>query len=420
MKKYLFDLDNTIADTSEIKIYRKSAEGMEYLAENIDKFNIYYNPKITNLINKLNEKGKISIITNAPLNYAKAILKKGEFSESIPIYSNMKKPIPTKIYFELKRKINPNETIVIGNSPKDIIAAHGYIEDFAGYEWPETFNLPSAGVIFKRENEKIRLKKAIKLNKAEPNKILKNTEDLEELVDEFESGKITYQRRKSIDEYFFISKQELPEKDIKIEIFYLGNYYPKDKFPDMNKKDAFSQHLLRFKRAQDCPIENINDRIIDKYFFNGQIRGIYTYWHSIKFFLEKAEDRIDEMNLKGKTEVIASPNSYPEYCYDTDVNQAFARKLNNDCFNISETKRIVYRVFPKEKHSRGIENHLKTIGIEKTALSHIQTLNNIIIFDDNITSGSQIKAIAYLLRQKCNFQGNIYGLTLGKTVGSMQ
>jgi phosphoglycolate phosphatase-like HAD superfamily hydrolase len=416
-KHYYFDLDDTIADTSKLRVYRRTEDGRKYISENTEKFSIGYYPEITRLVNNLNEKGQASIITNMSEEYAKAVLKRGEFSSSLPVYCDLKKPCQDLFEERVLSKKVWSDGIVIGNSPSDILAAHGYEEDFAGYNWPKSHHLPSVGVLWgKYKDVEERFKQAAKISSAEPRKILLKISQLEEIIEKCEKEGIGYELRKDPHSYncvendeFFPYNLEKYAKDIKN--IYLGEFYPREKGKHM---DDFSQKIIRFKNSRDVPLTDINENLKDEFYSRGYgLLSFDTYIQNLNALLAIAKPKIDGLNLKGKSLVVAAPGSSPEYCNESDINHIFARKINKDFFGFPDTGRFIKRIFPKIKHQRGAEIHIKTMGIKRG--EKLPLLDNIIIFDDIYTTGSQTKSIAYLLRKKARFQGNLYCLTLGKT-----
>ena len=412
--RYYFDLDDTIADTSELRMHRKTEEGRKHISKNIDKFEINYYPNVTKLVNELGREKRAEIITNISEEYAKAVLRKGGFLDSIPVRCRLKKPCQDNLYKTLPKW--GASGLVIGDSPIDILMAHGYEEDFGGYDWPFSEHLLSAGVLWANYTPEEKLRKAARISMAEPQKILMKTAQLEGLIDDFESGKgFAYRTRKEPHKYKIVEWDEFSpygyEKCSKeIRVFHIGEYHKKQNNARM---DDFSQRIMRFKDSRNFSPAEINSYLEDE-FYTEKTGLIHfdNYRDNLKFLLKAAKEKIYEMNLNGKSIVIAAPEASPHYCYETDINHAFARKLNKSMFNES-TKRFVYRLFPKLKGEKGYKIHLKTMGIKKQ--SNLEDYDNVIIFDDVYTSNSQVNSVAYLLRKKAKFSGNLYCLTLGKT-----
>jgi len=419
-KKYYFDLDDTVADTSELRMHRKTEEGKKYISENIKKFNIGYYPDLTKLINKLNEKEKVSIITNISEEYARAVLDRGGFSKSIPIHCELKKPCQDLFSKKVLSKQAISDGIVIGNSPIDILTAHGYEEDFAGYDWPISHHLPSAGILWGRyKDDGQRLRNAERIQKAEPSRMLMEISQLEGLMEDFEKGNMGYKLRKDPHRHDCVKKEEFYPSLMRkysegITYRHLGYFHPKEKGKRM---DDFSQRILRFKDSRNFQLDEIKNNLKDEFFYKGaEKQGLIsfdTYKDNFYRLIYMAKEKIGALSLNGKSIVVASPGSSPEYCNESDINHLFARRLNKDIFNIPDSKRFVSRIFPKIRHMKGTEIHLKTIGIRKN--DKLPEVSNIIIFDDVYTGGSQTNALAYLLREKAGFNGNLYCLTLGKT-----
>ena len=91
--------------------------------------------------------------------------------------------------------------------------------------------------------------------------------------------------------------------------------------------------------------------------------------------------------------------------------KAVAGRLSIPAYN-----RLLKRIYPKkEAHNNGdrdLSTQYRTTGYDKRY--YIPT-DNIILIDDVTISGSQLKSLAKILRG-VNYQGNIYGIVLGKTV----
>lgn len=127
----LFDLDNTIADTSNLQIIRESHDTAS-LALLLTDLEIH--DAANRLINFLAEQNvKLGIVTNSPRWYAEAILKNfGIFEkfQSIVTYNEVTrsgiKPSPNGIRLALDELdvSDPSKVIYIGDEGKDIIASY--------------------------------------------------------------------------------------------------------------------------------------------------------------------------------------------------------------------------------------------------------------------------------------------------------
>lgn len=395
MKHYFFDLDECLVDTSQIKDYRYTREGLEFITQHPEKVPTkVYDQWLADYVNTLHRIHKnVSIATNSPPNYARAILNKHKFSKDIPIYAGISKPLSKRFNSVLENlKINPEDAILIGDTSKDILTAHGCECASLATPWGEhTLD---------------------QIKKAEPSAIVNEPRQLEELIKDFDIGNIKYSSRKDPQNYlFFDEEKSTPFPEIKL--LNLEDYHPVSR-PSNN----FSKRVLRFKKIKNSTIDEIREGKKDLFFHDGELKGRKAFKYEFKILLEQTREYISGMNLKGSTLVLPSPNSCPEYCYNSDPNLMMAQRLNKRYFEIDSPGKIFHRVYPKEAaHNSGARNkeiHYKTIGIKKT--TQLPKTDNIIIFDDIITFGTQIRSLANILRQITGFSGNLYGLALGKTV----
>ena len=393
MKNYLFDLDGTLLDTSKLKPYRNTNDGMNYVSEHPEMVpSALYSQRLVSLVNELGRHNKASVVTNAPSNYSIALLKKHGFNvDAIKIYAEMKKPSTDSL-----PAISP-DTIMIGDTPVDIFTAHA-------------LKIPSIAVFWGIDTSTI-----TRISKSEPSRIAPNIEKLEEMIGEFESNRIVYEERKDPANFKFAG--EFSGQDPEINPSFISTYYPLKEYPyGKNPNYEFSSNILRVKESKGFHEYQIKKGARSLYFNKGGIKRGAVFKDVLNDFLHKLEDKISSMNLKGSTAVLASPNSMPEYGYLFDVNHELAKRLNARCFGADNPERIIHRVYPKyaahQGGSRG--DHYSTIGIRKD-LNLQLNLNNIILFDDVCTTGSQMNALGHIIRELCGFQGNLHFLSIGKT-----
>lgn len=127
----IFDLDNTILDTSSLKQIRES-RNMDALDKNLDTLEIH--DAANRLINFLFEENiKLGIVTNSPRWYAEKILKHFkifDLFQSVVTYNEVSfygiKPSPTgikKVLADLQIT-DPSTVLYIGDEPNDVIASY--------------------------------------------------------------------------------------------------------------------------------------------------------------------------------------------------------------------------------------------------------------------------------------------------------
>lgn len=398
-KHYFFDLDGTLVETSQLFAHRKTAQGKKFVANNplqVPSFDI--DIKLQNLITQLNKNGKVSIITNSPLEYARTLLSKHNFPTDLPIFAALNKPNKSRLEEAITSLgVLEQNAMIIGDSPIDIIAAHECGIASIGVSWGEG---------------------SVKnLKKAEPLKIVNNYDELLESLKAFNKEEIGYEIRKRPDFYQFLEKDELLVEDPQIDFHNLQAYFPCG-HPEFYHSN--SNRILTFKESKNFLFKDIQNGKIAQYFHNGQVRDNVKYYDIIKEYFKKLGDMISG-NLKGNTLCISTPNSSPEYCFQSDPNQIISYSINTQRLGVeaNQARRLLYRVFPREASrisgNRNKDEHYNTIGVKSNATIH-QGIENIIIFDDITTSGSQATAIGNILRNKLNFNGNLYGLSIGKTI----
>ena len=141
IKMVIFDLDDTLVDSSCFEEYRIQKK-WEKLDEEIHNFRILFDAKET--IDSLKQKGlNVSLITTSPKNkYAKKVVE--HFGIDIPLeniygYEDLRQisnlPLKTSTICEIKTKydLSTDEIIFVGDSEKDFLACAAANIPFASY-----------------------------------------------------------------------------------------------------------------------------------------------------------------------------------------------------------------------------------------------------------------------------------------------
>ncbi len=397
MRRHLvFDLDDTLVDTSKLKPYRKTRQGREFIVENVDDLPTELcHPSLLEIVESYHRKTSVSILTNSPYDYSKAILQKHGFPSDLPVIAAAKKPSPVGLRkAATQARIGTGSMLLIGDAATDILAAH-------------SCRTPSVAVTWGFSSEK-------QLRRAEPQRITSDAGELEDIITGMEKSWNAYKPRASPNQYNFLPKEEFYQPTPEVDFHSVGEYVPFSS----GRKDYFSGDILTFKRAKNFTIKEIVDGATDKYFYSGQIRNGAGFKSNVVSFANKAGDLLDSMDLPGKTLLVAAPNSYPEYCYKADINRVVVKMLANrdDDYHCHE-RRLLRRIHPKtEAHhmgDRSLYTHYKNIGMGKKEIVEIDP-DNIVIFDDIKTTGTQLKSLAKLLQYFVG-DANFYSLTLGET-----
>lgn len=119
----MFDLDQTLVDTSKIEKWRKEQQWEECLSH-FHLTTLY--PNIQKFLQSVSNK-KIAIVTNSSFNYAKKLLEYHQIKYNKLIAyqkTGRNKPYPDQLLRCAEElQVNPYKCIYIGNDPNDIVAA---------------------------------------------------------------------------------------------------------------------------------------------------------------------------------------------------------------------------------------------------------------------------------------------------------
>jgi len=288
---------------------------------------------------------------------------------------------------------------MIGDTARDILTAHQARIPSIAVTWGSTSSIEQ-------------------IAQAEPTRIASDFQDLEYKIADFEEGVFNYKSRTKHRDYMMLPESQRNKiLSVKIENKYLGEFcsYKKD------KRDIHSNLVRAFDQSRDVSVKDIQTGCRKEYFAGGIVRQGEVFNDVLENFKDRMSRLILSFNLKGSTGIIAAPNSCPEYCYKSDPHQNLvedvAKITGCKCRDInSEYRRVVNRVFPKvSSHTgggRGIFNHYKTMGF--SPIMDLSSLNNIVIFDNVKTTGSQIKSMAFFLYH-FGFRGKFCSATLAYT-----
>lgn len=386
---FLFDFDNTLVNTIKLKPYRTTREGHQYITNNPT---LVPSQSIDDSLPGLLESYQYRsiIASNASTNQIEILLAKHHFPQ-LPVYGNLKKPVGPEFQALISSIRGAGEdAIIIGDSPHDILAAHHNAMASIAVSW---------GQYSKRQ-----------LQKAQPTRIVDNVDELNTTLQEAASGKLVptpYVIKPHLQLYnpSFLDPEITP--------LSLGTYIPWG----TGQSDQHSKDILTYKAARDYTFKQLENHQTSQYFWNGSIRAGTRIKSVVDKFFNQVSRRVESLDLKGTTQLIAAPNCLPSYCYLLDTNHLIAFNVNKD----HEQQRLVERVLPKQKSTQGERSkmaHYRTMALNVLLEQHQNAPNNIVIFDDVSTTGSQLDVIGSILRSS-GFNENLYSLTLGTTSGDM-
>lgn len=396
---YAFDLDDTLVDTFDLEVYRGTNEGRAYLPQNIAALPTKsFHPDLLKLVKSLSKKSFVSIITNAPEDYARAVLKKHHFPDNLYVQGSANKPsIQETFQARHHSGADKSKTILIGDHPKDILTAHD-------------LNIVSVGVTWGRQATEQQLERA------EPQHIVHDIGALEQTIIAFEKGQLKYSQRTEPDKYLRLPKAEDNTPVPEIDIFWLDKYHP-------YRSEGFNHHsamILLFKKGKNFTSEEITAGARDDYFSYDKIKPGRKIILNYGYFQDQLTSLIQEKKLLGNTLVLPAPNSLLEYCYRGDFTVDFLKNLCAGLENhVVAPRSLIPRIFPKEEsHNSGVHSlkeHYDTMGLRNDITSEqLNEYDNVLIFDDITTSGAQLQSIGKILTY-FGFKGKLYGVALGKT-----
>jgi histidinol phosphatase-like enzyme len=401
----LLDLDRTLIDTSSVEEHMRDSRGRDYVANNITRFlTDPYHEDLAKLLNKMANHSMVSIVTNSPKHYARAVLKKHGFSQDIPLLASANKPHKENLAQFIKRQgIDKSKSIIIGDSTRDIMVAHelGVVSAITTYH--TKFN-------------------QAKIDLSEPTYSIDKIEDLLEILDngQLEDDDFEYEPRQRLDKlqttsFGFADHFNFPD----VKIIKLGDYIASRYFNDPHYKYsdevANSKRILDYKETKGFTLDEIKRGVYNKYFWNGTLNNSQKVSDIIMGVKNELVTKLSQVT--SDTLIVASPNSLPHYCYLFDTNRAIAIVVGNKIDSLDyATKRLIERIHPKSKSTSGgdrsIDSQISTLALNPSY--ERKDYKNILIFDDVSTTNSQIQSVAYLLQKK-GFTGNFYGLVIGQT-----
>ena len=378
----LVDLDDCLVDTSRIKVYRGNPAGRAYAAANINQLDTReVHPCLQEIVHGYARRGDVTVLTDSPADYAEAVLRKHGFPD-VPIIGSADKPFPDP------GRLPQEPCIFIGDAAKDILTAHRFDQVSIGTAW---------GYSTER-----------KLQRAQPQALIDDPEDLEQTLIDIEAGRIQYVPFQLPNCQWLNGQQQATEE---VQIVPVADYIPPSK-----GKDYWSGDILNFKDMADLKKSELATDWIH-YFHNGQIKRAISYEWLMNKMVSAVESIVKQVD--GTSLVVAAPNRMPAFCYKSDPNKLLVSELNNRLDGlVVPDNRIVRRVRPKPKSQKGGRTpawQFATLGYFPQAFADCARADNIIIFDDVTTSSTQIDCIASLMRA-CGINMPIYAVALGKTI----
>ncbi|QWT40144.1 hypothetical protein [Dickeya dadantii] len=415
MKAIIFDLDNTLFSTDNCQPYLRSRAGREVISRLIIDGKLKVDPineKIIPFVNKLlaNRECHVYIFSDSPQNYCLSILEKNKLNIAREnVYGSQHKPTA-----EDAQVLEAYDNIVVvGDSPKDVYFAH--------------MNSAASILVGKFTEKNIKF-----YNKwTKPTAIVTKMEGLEKCIDDFLVGRLLFVEPEISDDYLTVNHNEVDIFNLDLErIGYAFEYWPNPSdWKNDKQKDVWFEVKRSIKVSKNLTPKQIDDKDqVSFYNQDGNI-GFGKAFRNIiyVYFLEFMQWLIDN-DIKGRVYLVATPSSVPFECNKSAPIQiliewwakyAYYRKDKLKCQIFDGS--AVERFWPtKPAHmsngKREVAPHLETLGVYQGAVKFHKP-DAVIIIDDVVTSGTQMKAVATLLAATDMFPHGtpVYGYALVKT-----
>lgn len=398
MKAILFDLDNTLFATQECNVYLRSRAGREVVCDLIRQDSLVVRPldsRLPGYINMLDgaDDVEVFIISDSPKDYCSTILNKfGITISDDNIFGALHKPCVEE---EIENIFSGyDKVLVVGDTPKDIYFAH---------------RLKAASVFLTcLTNYDI----DYSVNNSMPSAVAQSYIELIDVIDVFLKDELGFEipyfkpNFKTVDADS-ASIVDIAEDDIGFALKYIPELDDID-----NEEDKFTWFKIHrsIKPAKILSYSELNlKRKVLFYNNNKKISEGIAFkdvaWFARLDFVKWLKDK----NITGKIYLVAAPSSVPRECNKSLPMDALVHWWVKWLPYISEGRfevlngNYVERFWPTtpahmSKGRREIRPHFHTLGVFLDADPYDADTSAIIIIDDVVTSGTQMKAVASLLQ----------------------
>ncbi len=415
MKAIVFDLDNTLFKTDNCQPYLRSRAGREVISKLITDGTVTVTPiheRMVPFVNELvgNEKCDVYIFSDSPKDYCLSILKKYKLKiDDDNVYGSQHKPTVE----DAQILEDYDGVVVVGDSPKDVYFAH---LNFA------------ASILIGRFDEK-NIKFYNKWTK--PTAIVTKMDELEKNIRAFLLNEFEFVEPSISDYYKTVDPDNVELVELGLDkIGHSFEYWPNpEDWTTDKQKDVWFDVKRSIKVSKDLTPKQIHNKE-QVLFYNqdGKIGAGKAFRNIVYgYFLEFAKWLVKN-DIKGRIYLVATPSSVPFECNKSALMQiliewwskyAFYRRDELKCQIFDGS--VVERFWPtKPAHMsngrREVSPHLETLGVYQGAIKFHKP-DAVIIIDDVVTSGTQMKAVATLLAATKMYPENtpVYGYALVKT-----
>jgi len=417
MRAVIFDLDDTIFNTKECKPYLRTPIGREVICNKIEDGFIEVQEQYENIVSFINELINddihIFIFSDSPKNYCLTLINKfGINIHEDDVFGSQHKPcVEYYTFFD-----NYEEIAVVGDSAKDIYFAHmhGFTSILLG-------KLSEADKKFYRIWSK-------------PNDICTDLKELDSALSRFLNGNLKFIEHDFSAKYEKVNHEEvelieIPHDRIGYSYEYWSNPNEWNEIED--RKRIWFDVQRSIKVAKELSDDQIDQKqAVSFYNQSGVVSDGKPFKTIMWVYYLKFVEWANSLGLTGDVYLVPVPPSSPIECNESFTMNVLAKKWANYAYHSKKANQInfklincyvVDRFWPTpSSHITGgrreIEPHLKTMAVFN-AVDKIKNASAIIIIDDIVTSGTQMNAVATILKDVGIFSSNtpIYGYALAKT-----
>lgn len=398
MKAILFDLDNTLFATQECDVYLRSRAGREVVCDLIRQNSLVVTPldsRLPSYINILDGANgvEVFIISDSPKDYCSTILNKFGITVSDDnILGSLHKPC---IEDEIENIFSWYEKVlVVGDTPKDVYFAH---------------RLKAASVFLTcLTNYDVNFS----VNSSMPSAVANSYIELIDIIDAFLNDRLNFSIPyfkpyfKTVDADT-VAIVDIAENDIGFSLKYIPELDAID-----NEKDIFTWFKIHrsIKPAKILSYSELDSKRKVSFYNNNKNISEGIAFRDIAWFARlDFVNWLKNKNITGKVYLVAAPSSVPRECNKSLPMEALVNWWVKWLPHISEKKfqvlngSYVERFWPTtpahmSKGRREIRPHFHTLGVFQDADPYDADTSAIVIIDDVVTSGTQMKAVASLLQ----------------------
>lgn len=422
MRVIIYDLDLTLADTTECQPYMATQVGREYVVSSLKNGRLQVSFYDRNLISDFNSLAELDdccvlVVSDSPKEYCLEVLRIGGYSiDPRLVLGSQGKPFVKLDLIEstIADVFGDQENLsylVIGDSPKDVYFAHIIRAASICALWGSRFD---RGMI----------------EHSRPSRFVSNNGELRAAINDFLNERLSFEYQDFAEDYLVLAPGENEDFSLLADEIGYGAEYVPDYHHYRGDVDKWNSRDLKqiVKRAKDFDrsFHNLNSKI-RSYGQNGlyDVGALKTKsGHFKRNFLHWCRG----VGLTGKIALVPVPSSLPLECNLTFtvglICDWWADWISHENADLEiEVVNAFERFWPKvpahlSEGRRSALDQFETLGMYGCLIGKRLEADHVVIVDDVVTSGSHINALAYFIRSVGLYNNSvpIWGYALYKTV----